>query len=444
MDLHHRIYNKVHSPYFPSFFYLSVCLLGNFLFGFFDADTFKNQEYLYALRVYRVSVIIISAFLLIFLRWRLFSQRGSKTVFFIYTLSIILVHSYILGIAHLYEETVYIGSIFMYAIPIYFLSPFRRKTNIFHLVLLIFCFFPLFYYAPEAKIPDYASDLVVILALLCLLNIFLREQSAKLEERLFHRIFNLINDRIERLKRMAFIGEASTLVLHDLRRPLSSVQTLVHMINKNNHEVWKDSDFLKTATEDIQKGLNHVRNISTDILILSKETGPKLVSRHSVEYLNNVVRQACVLYPSADIEFSYDIKTQYGVMGHPETLQRLFQNCIFNAIDAIGSQKGRIDFVLESGPDNTELVTILDSANALPDLSTVNVFDAHMSTKGNKGFGLGLTISKRITELHHGSIHLSKTEDNRTAVKLTLQRGDRISDWTVDNLMLSIRDFKTP
>jgi len=68
---------------------------------------------------------------------------------------------------------------------------------------------------------------------------------------------------------------------------------------------------------------------------------------------------------------------------------------------------------LSSDPNRKGIrITVLDSGSGIPRGVRKNLFAPFYTTKGEKGTGLGLWISRSIVEKHEGTIHVTSTSRN--------------------------------
>jgi len=78
----------------------------------------------------------------------------------------------------------------------------------------------------------------------------------------------------------------------------------------------------------------------------------------------------------------------------------VIENLIKNALDAIEGIKGRIGFVVKDSKNKVE-IEVTDSGKGIEIKRRKDVFRPGYSTK-KRGWGLGLSLSKRIIEGYHG------------------------------------------
>ena len=97
------------------------------------------------------------------------------------------------------------------------------------------------------------------------------------------------------------------------------------------------------------------------------------------------------------------------------------ENLMKNALDALQGT-GRID-VRISADDNNVYVDVADTGKGIAKANFKRIFEPGYTTK-TRGWGLGLSLSKRIIEsYHHGKIAVSESEIGKgTTIRITLKR----------------------
>ncbi len=101
--------------------------------------------------------------------------------------------------------------------------------------------------------------------------------------------------------------------------------------------------------------------------------------------------------------------------------QWVIENLIRNALDAMDG-KGRIDIKIQDEVMQT-IIDVSDTGKGIPSGQIKKVFQPGFSTK-KRGWGLGLSLSKRIiNEYHHGEIFVKKSELGKgTTFRIILKR----------------------
>ena len=87
----------------------------------------------------------------------------------------------------------------------------------------------------------------------------------------------------------------------------------------------------------------------------------------------------------------------------------VIENLSKNAVDAMGANGGQITLHVEE-TDDKAIIEVSDTGNGIRKKDLKNVFRPGFTTK-KRGWGLGLSLAKRIVEeYHHGKIWVKSTE----------------------------------
>jgi signal transduction histidine kinase len=99
----------------------------------------------------------------------------------------------------------------------------------------------------------------------------------------------------------------------------------------------------------------------------------------------------------------------------------VIENLLKNALDAMQGH-GEIDVTLSS-TDKQIVIEVRDTGKGIPKGSWNRIFEPGFTTK-TRGWGLGLSLSRRIVEdYHHGKIVVAKSEVGvGTTFRITLKR----------------------
>ena len=109
------------------------------------------------------------------------------------------------------------------------------------------------------------------------------------------------------------------------------------------------------------------------------------------------------------------------IVANADLLQWVFENLIRNSLDAIDKEKGIIEIEPQLHPKEHQIVILYkDNGQGIPRQDRNKIFRPGMTTKKH-GWGLGLTLVKRIIEAyHHGHIRLIHTSSQGTTFEIVL------------------------
>ena len=109
------------------------------------------------------------------------------------------------------------------------------------------------------------------------------------------------------------------------------------------------------------------------------------------------------------------------INGDEVLLNWAFENIIKNSLEAItNNKKGVINITIEKNDDSVQIY-FSDNGQGIIRKNKKRIFNPGFSTK-NRGWGIGLNLSKRIIEhIHNGKLQLHKSKIGETVFKIVLK-----------------------
>lgn len=96
-------------------------------------------------------------------------------------------------------------------------------------------------------------------------------------------------------------------------------------------------------------------------------------------------------------------------------------NLAMNAIEAVPERSGRIQLRAERGTEEGFVtIAVEDNGPGLPEAVRRRGFEPFVSTKGQRGTGLGLAVTRRLAERHGGELRLDPAFESGTRLELVL------------------------
>lgn len=200
---------------------------------------------------------------------------------------------------------------------------------------------------------------------------------------------------------------------HQIGTPLSSIMAWVELLKEDGanaelvaSQVEKDIDRLNIITERFSKIGSAPELLENDII---------KILNSSIDYLRP--------RSSKKVEFIIDYNTDQEIIipVNPPLLSWVFENIVKNAIDAMGG-KGDITFTVQL-ENRYVIIDITDTGKGIPQTEMKAIFNPGYTSK-KRGWGLGLTFSRRIVnEYHKGRIFVkSSTLGKGTTFRIMLKR----------------------
>lgn len=191
---------------------------------------------------------------------------------------------------------------------------------------------------------------------------------------------------------------------HQLGTPLSSLMAWI--------EVLRDDPDIKNKgiVDELDKDIKKLRVVTERFSSIGST--PTLKNENVLQLVNNVVGYLQPRVSSKVVFEVYALSESISAKVHAPLLEWVIENLCKNAVDAMGST-GTIAIKILRGSDNKVFIDISDTGKGIPKANITSVFRPGFTTK-KRGWGLGLTLAKRIVEMYHrGRIFVKASEENK-------------------------------
>jgi PAS domain S-box-containing protein len=210
-------------------------------------------------------------------------------------------------------------------------------------------------------------------------------------------------------EKLAVAGRLAATIAHEIHNPLDSVSNLLYLM-RNGATPEESRQFMDMAEQELAR----VTQISRAMLGLYRESKAPVVTD-----LKEMLQEILLLMERRFIELnvmvSAHIPQTVSVLAFPAELRQVFTNLITNAAEA-ASPGGKVEVSVT--PDNASTdatgqkmqpgatVTIADNGSGIRPEVQSHLFQPFFTTKGERGTGLGLWVSRGIINKHGGTISL--------------------------------------
>ncbi len=203
-------------------------------------------------------------------------------------------------------------------------------------------------------------------------------------------------------ERYIWVGMAKE-TAHQLGTPLSSIFGWVEILKSNPENK-------SLAISEIEIDANRLNKIASRFSQIGSFPAFKKIK--IIPVLDGIVQYFKKRLPQLDkkvvIEEYYNTDPIINI--NSELFEWVIENIIKNAIDAIDDKKGKITLLVSSNEDKNSInIDISDSGKGILQGDKRNIFKPGFSSK-KRGWGLGLSLAKRIIEEYHGGkLYLKET-----------------------------------
>ncbi|MBI4962812.1 MAG: PAS domain-containing protein [Desulfomonile tiedjei] len=214
---------------------------------------------------------------------------------------------------------------------------------------------------------------------------------------------------IKRLQgELATLGETVAGMSHNIKNILSGLQGGVYVMDSGLTRGKQDR--VEAGWQMVKNNVQKVSDLVQGILYASKERTPEYKECDP----GTLLAEVCDLYEERAakeaVSFKRDFDAEMGLfLLDPTGIHSALSNLVSNALDACRSKApagpcrvkvaGRIE-------GSRLLVQVSDSGEGIPEEVKDSLFNKFYSTKGAKGTGLGLVITRKVIEEHGGGLNV--------------------------------------
>lgn len=226
-------------------------------------------------------------------------------------------------------------------------------------------------------------------------------------------------DALVTAERLAAVGQTIAILSHHIKNILQGVRGGSYLIDLGLKE--KNEELVRKGWGIVERNQDRIYHLIMDMLTFSKERQPKL----ELSRIDTVIDDVCELMQTRATERGIALNKQV----HPaipesmfdsEGIHRAILNIVTNAVDALdGRESPRIDVRAGFDAENEQLwVEIEDNGPGIDPDALPRLFNLFESSKGLRGTGLGLAVSRKILQEHGGDISVRTQPDQGTCFRL--------------------------
>jgi two-component system sensor histidine kinase ArlS len=244
-----------------------------------------------------------------------------------------------------------------------------------------------------------------------------KEESAELLQLV--RAFNQMIERLDRTfaKQKQFVADAS----HELKTPLTVISSYAGMLKRWGRD---DESLRNEAIEAIDKEANRLQNLTKSMLMLAEAEQEDWLRQELFDVVQVVDELATMLQTT----FGRPIRVKamskvVRMVGDKDKIRQLLVILLDNAIKY---SKEPIDVTI-SLVRHIVKIEVMDKGMGIPENEIPHLFERFYRVDGARsratgGVGLGLSIAKRIVDLHEGKVDVFSLPDLGTTITLQFKQ----------------------
>lgn len=214
------------------------------------------------------------------------------------------------------------------------------------------------------------------------------------------------------------LHEYAHIVSHDLKSPLRSINALITWLKEDNKDTL-DASSLENINL-IEMTLEKMEQLITDILNYSS-VGSESGEDQQFDMQKMLEDLLTIMFVPENIKVTIPNNLPT-LIGDKTKIQQVFQNLIGNAIKFNDKEQGLIDVTVQENPTHYQF-SISDNGVGIEPKFHDKIFKIfHSLENRDDSSGIGLSIVKKIVNLHDGEIWLESAPGEGTTFYFTLKK----------------------
>jgi len=217
-----------------------------------------------------------------------------------------------------------------------------------------------------------------------------------------------LEQELVKSERLAAVGQTVAGLAHGIKNILHGLKGGSYLVDIGINK--DDSVKLKKGWEMIKRNVGRTSNLVMDLLSYAKEREP----RYEICDPNQIADDVCSLVQDKALENNVAILKEFDntigeVSMDPNTLHEVLLNLMSNAVDAClfdenMGKNWQVRLATTRAKGNRIKFEVTDNGAGMDEDVMQKLFTSFFSTKGHRGTGLGLMVTRKLIEEHMGEI----------------------------------------
>ena len=239
----------------------------------------------------------------------------------------------------------------------------------------------------------------------------LKNFSRQMEEKIQKTTADLrkTESQLIRSEKLAALGQLAAGIAHEIRNPLTSINILIHSLRERLPSENSQQEDLKVIEEEIHR----MNEIVDQFLRFAKPASPLLEKTDVLSIVEETLQLLRLQIEKQRIVVEKEFQALPMIQIDREQMKQVMLNLLLNAIQAM-PEGGQLTLKGQNSKDGQWIhLSIEDSGMGISPEDIDKLFDPFFSTKEG-GIGLGLSITHRIIDQHHGKIEVENAPEKGT------------------------------
>ncbi|MCG6551451.1 MAG: GAF domain-containing protein [Candidatus Magnetominusculus sp. LBB02] len=235
----------------------------------------------------------------------------------------------------------------------------------------------------------------------------LRELTLSLGDKMRKEAMNrLVQERLLiQQSKMAAMGEMINAIAHQWKQPLNTLALLIQNMEEDLEDNKIDRPYINNVIFESMTLINFMAATVEDFRNFFKPA-KEMTAFSAKKAVEDILALIYLQFINRNIDASVECEGDPTIWGYPNEFKQAVLNIVNNARDAITDRKRRLKTAMGRGKiaitiyeeGEYAVVRIFDNGGGIPDTIRHKLFEPYVTTKGDKGTGVGLYMSKNIIE----------------------------------------------
>lgn len=223
-----------------------------------------------------------------------------------------------------------------------------------------------------------------------------------------------LQDELVSRERLSVIGKFSSLILHDIRNPLSALKSRIELLRQN----WQDRAYFDESLTKINADISRMEMLAAEFLDYARGDIRLNMSISSIDdLLGRFSESMSQRLEKAAVALTLCNEVSRPVILDTDRILRVLINAGENACKAMPSG-GKLAITVRV-EDEKLIIVVRDTGCGMSPEVLAHIFEPFFTCSAG-GTGLGMIIIKSIVDAHHGEVTVDSKEGVGTVVSIFL------------------------
>ncbi|HYR86407.1 MAG TPA: ATP-binding protein [Terriglobia bacterium] len=203
------------------------------------------------------------------------------------------------------------------------------------------------------------------------------------------------------LSRLITMGELSACFAHEVTNPLMLIRGHLRFVEESltvDHP-------LRINFEVIDRASRRIEEMAKRMLDFSRKRAPRTEACDIEEVISDSIRFVQPYMRAQHVDYQFHRETNLPLIDLDRwQISQAFVNLLQNAADAMADCDRRVVSITARIEGNQMRIVIADTGVGIPTVNLPFIFNPFFTSKGERGTGLGLYITKQVIDDHKGTI----------------------------------------